>query len=252
MVKAGVARLGDDRVDCKGAVMTQSPVAEPQRIAPDTYLIPNLVAGRAGHVRVRELAGDPRRAARRRRHGRPAAPRAVARRRVVDRRPRRRALGVPLPRRRRPHRQHGRLPRRGPERQGRRQLLQQRAGRPRARSGDADRAPGLAGGRHVVRRRRPPPAPVPPADLRRPDDAWPVRRAHRRDVGGRLVRRADHRRRVRRRRPAARPVRRHVRPVQQHDLALAPVAGPQALPPPRRRRRGARRRRSSPRRTARS
>ena len=53
-----------------------------------------------------------------------------------------------------------------------------------------------------LRRRRPTAAPVPPADLRRADHPWPLRRAHRRHVGRRLVRGAHHRRGVRRRRPA--------------------------------------------------
>ena len=44
-----------------------------------------------------------------------------------------------------------------------------------------------------LRRRRSPAAPVPSADLRRTDHPRPVRRAQRRDVGGRLLRGADHR-----------------------------------------------------------
>ena len=49
----------------------------------------------------------------------------------------------------------------------------------------------LAGARRRPRRRRPPAAALPPADLRRADDAWPPRRAHRRALGGGLVRGRD-------------------------------------------------------------
>ena len=150
------------------------PVTRPEAIAADVFLIPNLAPGPDGLLPAGELDGHPRPRTGDRRHRRTGASRAVAREGVRGGRARRRALDLPLARRRRSHRCAVRRARALPARHAGDQLLRRRTPATReARAAAGAHALGRAG-RQLRRRRSRAPA-VSPAGLRRPDDARPVR-----------------------------------------------------------------------------
>ena len=227
---------------------------EPVLLAPETYLITNMAAGRARRVPAGQLDAHP--AARSRSSSTPARP--VHREHWLEhglrpRRPGGRPLGLPLARRRRPHRLRcDQVLEACPNATLVAELLHHRAARTRAgrcpSSGMIWREPGES-----LRRRRPSAAPGAPADLRRAYDARPGRREDRRAVGGRLVRRVLHRAHVHRveELPPAMYDETFTL-LQQPRLAVAPVARPGPVRPPRRPDRGPASPASSPPHTARS
>ena len=200
-------------------------------IAPDTFLVPTLAADPSGGgvfaansmvIRGAEpVIVDT---------GCSLLRERVARHRPLCGRPRRRALGVHLPRRPRPHREPRDRARPLPAGGPRRELGDDRPphGRPRAaRAPDALARPG-----RCPRRRRPHPAARAPAPVRLAGHPRPVRPDHRRAVGRGHVRstRAGRHRRGRRRRP--RPVGRVLRRDEhvEHPLARVGRRGPLRRP----------------------
>ena len=115
-------------------------------------MIPGPRARTSRHIRLAQLDGHHRCRTGDRRHRQRAVPLRVDGGRVLDRRPRRRPLDLPVPRRSRPHRQPAGCARRLPEGDARHQLVHRRTDR--ACNGAPARSHAVDQLRRVLRRRR--------------------------------------------------------------------------------------------------
>ena len=146
---------------------------------------PRARARTARHVRLAQLDGHHRRRAGDRRHRQRAVPVRLDGGRVLDRRPGRRPLDLPVARRSRPHRQPDR-PCSTPARRPRSSPTGSRSNGP-PRDGAAARSHAVGQPRRVLRRRRSDARRRASADLRLAHDPRPVRLEDRRLLGGRTA-----------------------------------------------------------------